>query len=146
MTRSIRVSRTLPYTAHEIWTALVDPDELREWFCDNDFQPAVGHKFRFRDRPRMGWNGIMECEVLVVDPPRTLSYSFKSNMLKDTIVTILLEPDGDGTRVVIEHAGFRGIGEWFVSHMLRGGWGKMLRVRLPAVLVARRSTVEKARV
>ena len=37
----------------------------------NDFQPVVGHTFNFRATPMPHWNGVTDCQVLVVEP-RTL--------------------------------------------------------------------------
>ena len=36
----------------------------------NDFQPTVGHRFTFRADPMPHWNGVTDCEVLVVEPHR----------------------------------------------------------------------------
>jgi hypothetical protein len=40
----------------------------------NDFQPVVGHRFNFRATPMPNWNGLIDCEVLVVEPNSRLSY------------------------------------------------------------------------
>ena len=42
----------------------------------NDFQPVVGHRFQFRATPQPHWNGVIDCEVLVVEPYQRLSYSW----------------------------------------------------------------------
>ncbi|SCM77625.1 hypothetical protein KL86PLE_41430 [uncultured Pleomorphomonas sp.] len=39
---------------------------------DNDFVPAVGHRFNLRGE----WGGMLDCEVLAVEPPGTLSYTW----------------------------------------------------------------------
>jgi hypothetical protein len=33
----------------------------------SDFQPVVGHKFQFRSEPTPHWNGVTDCEVVVVE-------------------------------------------------------------------------------
>jgi uncharacterized protein YndB with AHSA1/START domain len=45
----------------------------------NDFQPVVGHKFNFRARPMAHWNGATDCQVLVVEPHKRLSYSWNAS-------------------------------------------------------------------
>jgi uncharacterized protein YndB with AHSA1/START domain len=45
----------------------------------NDFQPVVGHKFTFRCAPMPHWNGVTDCEVLVVEPNRRLSYTWNAS-------------------------------------------------------------------
>ena len=61
-----------------------------------DFAPVVGHKFQFRVKPQLGWRGIVDCEVLEVDQPRKLSYSWQGDpKYRVTNVTWLLEPTAD---------------------------------------------------
>lgn len=59
-----------------VWQALTDRATLSQWmlFQSNDFEPVVGHVFQFRDSP--GWDGFVDCEVLEVDEPHRLSYSW----------------------------------------------------------------------
>ena len=38
----------------------------------NDFAPVVGHRFNLRG----DWGGVLDCEVLAVEPNRTLSYTW----------------------------------------------------------------------
>ena len=45
-----------------------------------------------------------------------------------------LHPEGTGTRLELEHRGFRGIGGLLLRAMLGGGWGRMVRQSLRAVL------------
>jgi hypothetical protein len=42
------------------------------WLMENDFQPVVGHRFSFRSTPMPmpNWNGIIDSEVLFVEPNR----------------------------------------------------------------------------
>jgi uncharacterized protein YndB with AHSA1/START domain len=70
-----------------------------------DFAPRVEHRFRFVSKPVGGWVGIVNCEVLELEPNRRLVYTWKSNML-DTKVTFMLELEGTGTRLRLEHTGF----------------------------------------
>lgn len=75
-TRSLVIEKELPYPPEKIWRALTEGALLKEWLMDNDFQPVVGHKFTFRATPRPNWNGVIECEVLAVEPSTKLSYSW----------------------------------------------------------------------
>ena len=58
------------------------------------------------------WNGVTDCEVLVIEPNRRLSYSWNAsgseavNGLK-TVVTWTLARTGNGTLVRMEQRGFR---------------------------------------
>ena len=73
---------------------------------DNDFQPVVGHRFNFRSTPMPNWNGVIDCEVLVVEPNKKLSYSWSSLGLESVVVWTLLATKG-GTLVRMEQSGFR---------------------------------------
>jgi uncharacterized protein YndB with AHSA1/START domain len=78
----------------------------------NDFAPVVGHLFNFRTTPVPHWNGIVDCEVLVVEPCRRLSYSWKASGEEAagglrTVVTWTLTPTAAGIRVRMEQSGFR---------------------------------------
>jgi uncharacterized protein YndB with AHSA1/START domain len=79
---------------------------IKEWLMDNDFQPVVGHKFTFRAEPRPNWSGVVECEVLVVEPNTKLSYSWGSLGL-GSIVVWTLAATRSGTLVRMEQSGFR---------------------------------------
>ena len=72
----------------------------------NDFQPVVGHRFSFRATPAPNWNGVIDCEVLVVQPNSRLSYTWGS-MGMNSVVTWTLTPTEGGTHVRMEQSGFR---------------------------------------
>jgi uncharacterized protein YndB with AHSA1/START domain len=72
----------------------------------NDFQPVVGHRFNFRSTPVPGWDGVIACEVLVVEPKSRLSYSW-GTMGMVSMVAWTLTPTKDGTHVRMEQTGFR---------------------------------------
>ncbi len=73
---------------------------------DNDFQPVVGHAFKFRSPPMPRWDGIIDSEVLVVEPNKTLSYTWSSLGLVSVVVWTLVAT-GSGTLVRMEQSGFR---------------------------------------
>ena len=104
-TRSVVIEKELPYPPEKIWRALTEGALLKEWLMDNDFQPVVGHKFTFRSTPRPNWNGVIECEVLAVEPSKKLSYSWGSLGLGTVVVWTLAATEG-GTLVRMEQSGF----------------------------------------
>jgi uncharacterized protein YndB with AHSA1/START domain len=124
-----------PHPPERVWRALTDPQELAMWLMPNDFVPELGHKFQFRTKPRGTWRGIVDCELLELDPPRRISYSWLGDpKAKATRVTWTLTPTEGGTRLVLEHCGFRGIGGFLLRWILGAGWKKMLRTKLRDVL------------
>ena len=104
-TRSVVVERELPHAPEKIWRALTEGQLIEQWLMSNDFQPVVGHRFTFRATPVPGWNGIIESEVLVVEPPSRLSYSW-GTLGVGTVVTWTLTPTESGTHLRMEQTGF----------------------------------------
>jgi uncharacterized protein YndB with AHSA1/START domain len=99
------IEKEMPYPPEKIWSALTQGSLIKEWLMDNDFQPVVGHSFQFRSTPVPNWNGIIDSEVLVVEPNKKLSYSWGSLGL-ESAVTWTLTPTDVGTHVRMEHSGF----------------------------------------
>jgi uncharacterized protein YndB with AHSA1/START domain len=111
-TRSIVIEREMPHPPEKIWRALTQGALIAEWLMPNDFQPVVGKTFNFRTTPMPHWNGIVDGEVLVVEPLQRLSYRWDAsgaeaaNGLR-TVVTWTLTPIKTGTLLRMEQAGFR---------------------------------------
>jgi uncharacterized protein YndB with AHSA1/START domain len=109
-TRSVVVEREFAHPPEKIWRALTQPHLIEEWLMKNDFKPVVGHSFNLRADPQPGWNGIINCEVLVVEPNKTLSYTWNSgeaDLAIKSVVTLSLIPKGAGTLLRMEQTGFR---------------------------------------
>ncbi|HEY4921037.1 MAG TPA: SRPBCC domain-containing protein [Xanthobacteraceae bacterium] len=104
--RSVVVERELPYPPEKIWRALTQPHLIEEWLMKNDFMPVVGHRFNLRRAPRPDLNIVVDCEILVVEPNKTLSYTWAAFDL-DSVVTWTLTPTSAGTRLRMEQSGFR---------------------------------------
>src|ERR1700722_670806 len=105
-TRSVVIEKVLPHSPEKIWRALTEGPLIKEWLIDNDFQPVVGHKFNFRFTPMPKWNGIIDSQVLVIEPNKKLSYTWGSLGLESVVVWTLVPAEG-GTLVRMEHSGFR---------------------------------------
>lgn len=104
-TRTAVVERDFPHAPEKLWRALTQPHLIAEWLLQNDFAPTVGHRFSLRADPQPNWNGVIDCEVLVVEPNKTLSYTW-GTMGLDTTVTLTLSPTSDGTHLRMEQSGF----------------------------------------
>ena len=100
-TLSVVVEREIAHPPEKIWRALTQPHLLAEWLMENDFKPAVDHRFSLSG----DW-GAADCTVLTVEPNRTLSYTWDAMGLEST-VTLTLTPTGKGTHLRMEQAGFR---------------------------------------
>ena len=107
-TRSVVVERDFPHLSEKLWRALTQPHLIEEWLMKNDFLPLVGHHFKLRG----DWGGVLDCEVLEVEPNKTLSYTW--NFVHDdaafnlrSVVTFTLTPTHTGTHLRVEQSGFR---------------------------------------
>lgn len=104
--RSVIVEREIPYPPEKIWRALTQPHLIEEWLMENDFKPVIGHKFNLRRSPKPDMNIVVDCQVRVVEPNKTLSYTWDAIGL-ESVVTWTLTPTSAGTRLRMEQAGFR---------------------------------------
>jgi uncharacterized protein YndB with AHSA1/START domain len=104
-TRTLVIEREMPHPPEKVWRALTEGALLTEWLMTNDFEPVVGHRFTFRANPVPGWNGIIDCEVMVVEPPSRLSYSW-GTLGSESVVTFALTPTASGTNLRMEQSGF----------------------------------------
>jgi len=105
-TLSVVVEREMPFPPDMIWRALTQPHLIEEWLMRTDFKPIVGHRFNFRADPQPQWNGVVDCQVLVVEPNKTLSYTWGALGL-DSVVTFTVTPTSAGTHLRMEQTGFR---------------------------------------
>lgn len=107
-TLSVVVEREFPHPPEKLWRALTQPHLIEEWLMKNDFMAAVGHRFNLRGE----WGGVLDCEVLEVEPHKTLSYTWDFNHEDAaynlrSVVTFTLTPTNAGTLLRMEQAGFR---------------------------------------
>ena len=133
MKRDLSFEIVYPNRPEDVWRALTSSDALAGWLMENDFAPRIGHKFHFRSKSRFGFNRVIPCEVLEVDEPRVLSYSWG---VKGSVVTFRLEPSVDGTRLRLEHKGLGGVRGIALAWVLSHGWKHKIDQRLPAVLTS----------
>jgi uncharacterized protein YndB with AHSA1/START domain len=125
------VERTMPHPPEKVWGALTSAPLVAEWLMENDLQPVVGHRFNFCATPIPNmWNGVTDCEVLEVEPPVRLVYSWNASGaeadggLKTTVAWTLTPTDG-GTHVRMEQSGFRPQDEGGFQSM-GGGWPRIV--------------------
>jgi uncharacterized protein YndB with AHSA1/START domain len=107
-TRSVVVERDIAHPPEKLWRALTQPHLITEWLMRNDdFQPVTGKSFRLSG----DWGGV-DCEVLAVEPGKTLTYSW-NHAHEDpafdlrSVVSFTLTPTPTGTLLRMEQTGFR---------------------------------------
>ena len=100
-TRAVVVEREIAFPPEKLWRALTQPHLIDEWLMKNDFKPVVGHRFDLR----ADW-GSVECQVLTIEPNKTLSYTWAAYGL-ESVVTWTLSATSTGTQLRMEQSGFR---------------------------------------
>jgi uncharacterized protein YndB with AHSA1/START domain len=105
-TRTLVIERVFPHPPEKLWRALTENPLIAQWLMKNDFEPIAGRKFQFLSEPVPNWDGVIDCEVLIVDPLKRLSYSW-STLGLDSVVLWTLTPAAGGTHVRMAHSGFR---------------------------------------
>jgi uncharacterized protein YndB with AHSA1/START domain len=106
--QTVTIEREFPHPPEKLWRALTQPHLIEEWLMKTDFAPTVGHHFKLRGE----WGGVLDCEVLSIEPLKALSYTW--DFVHDdaafnlkSVVTFTLTPTPAGTHLRMDQAGFR---------------------------------------
>ena len=107
-TRSAVVEREFAHPPEKLWRALTQPHLIEEWLMKNDFKLDVGHRFNLRG----DWGGVLDCEVLEIEPNRTLAYTWNfasedAAYQLESVVTFTLTPTASGTHLSLVQSGFK---------------------------------------
>jgi uncharacterized protein YndB with AHSA1/START domain len=106
-TGALSFESDLPHPPEKVWRALTDPSLLAQWLLPAvDLELAPGAAFTLKTQPQPGWDGIVNCEFVAIEPNRKLSYTWRVGEM-DTVVTFTLAPTDSGTRLSLVHAGFQ---------------------------------------
>jgi uncharacterized protein YndB with AHSA1/START domain len=126
---SLTLSMDFQFTTsvERLWSALTDSSKLAKWMAnlhtgegmENNFKPIVGHQFQFRSKPTEFWNGIIEGEVLIVEEPNRLSYTWASGE-KHTVTWTLQDLGGGKVNLHLEQTG---ISNTQALNGAKYGWG-----------------------
>lgn len=104
---SISFEFDLQHAPQKVWRALTDPALLTEWLL-----PVVGLElepgaaFMFKAPPQPGWDGVVNCRFLEIEPQKKLSWSWVVGDIA-TVVTFTLTPTANGTRLSLVQSGFK---------------------------------------
>ena len=104
-TRTVVIERVFAHAPEKLWRALTESPLLAQWLLKNDFEPVVGHRFQFRADPMPQWDGVIDCEVQIVEPLKRLSYSWGTRGTGLMVLWTLTVVEG-GTHVRVEQSGF----------------------------------------
>lgn len=139
---AVRVESVYPTTADDLWAAVTDPERLARWLAvvEGDLRPGGAFTARFTSE----WEGPGRIEVC--EPPTRLLVTMGPHSADETVIEAVLEPAGDGTRLVVEERGIALVelhahGAGWQTHLedlgtsLTGGtpgpWGDRVMALLP---------------
>jgi uncharacterized protein YndB with AHSA1/START domain len=112
--RGVRYERRYDATPEEVWAALTEPAQVRNWFAEMTIEARAGGRVTFE------WSGGQKEAgiVRVFDPPTTFEYTWENG----SVVRFDVEPDGDGTLLVLDHSKLphtqtTGVGAGWHSHL-----------------------------
>jgi uncharacterized protein YndB with AHSA1/START domain len=114
--RTVRHVRHYDATPEEVWAALTEPDQVKNWLAEMTIEPRAGGRISFRWEAGETETG----EVRVFDPPRTFEYTWEEGSISH--IRFQLAPDAGGTVLVLEHSliapdSAAGIGAGWHSHL-----------------------------
>jgi len=99
--RGVRFERRYDASPPEVWAALTVPDRLARWFAQAELELRVGAPYTLRFDPDDDTQQARG-EVLALEPGRILELSWQHPEQPDSVVRFELEPDGDGTLLVLD--------------------------------------------
>jgi len=129
----IQIKRVYKHPSKKVWNALTSPEALADWLMETiDFKLEEGTIFQFKDKPQGGWDGIVNCKILSLDQPNSITYSWQaSGMKKPTIVNWQIKQIAPNeTLLTLSHNGFEGVSGWFTKQILAFGWKSMMKKKL----------------
>jgi uncharacterized protein YndB with AHSA1/START domain len=136
-TRKIEMQWDLPHAPAKVWRALTEPALVAQWLLPSGIEAKPGHRFQFQAPALPHWDGIVQSEVLALEPGKKLAYAWNTGGPQglDTQVIWTLVPIAGGTRLSLEHAGFKPE-QQFAFAGAGQGWQRNVSERMNAVLAA----------
>jgi uncharacterized protein YndB with AHSA1/START domain len=134
MKADIDLTAEYPHPIERVWAALTSAEALAAWLMPNDFLPEVGHSFTFRTKPAPGFDGVVRCQLLELDPPARLVWSQVGGKIETTVTFTLTAITATRTRLRMHQAGFHGLGAQLARKIMSTGWPGILCKRLAGYL------------
>lgn len=112
---SLTLKRRFKASPAKVFAAWTDPDKMKRWMGPHPVEPVlteidarVGGRFRFVVRSSDGEehdvSGVYR--EVVRDRKLVFTWAWKSTPERESLVTVELTPDGEGTLLTLTHAQF----------------------------------------
>lgn len=108
MIQDVKLDIFYPHPPERVWKALTNRSALATWMMENDFEPFLGQKFRFQSNSHSELKTTIHCEVVEIDEPKRLVYTWQDGSTDKPTLTIwtLILVEG-GTQLQLEHQLYR---------------------------------------
>jgi uncharacterized protein YndB with AHSA1/START domain len=104
MSQTVKLDVFYPYPPERVWQVLTDRRALAAWMMENDFEPKLGHKFRFYSHPLPGFKTTIQCEVVELEAPTRLAYTWQECATAEpSLVVWTLTTVTGGTQLHLKH-------------------------------------------
>jgi uncharacterized protein YndB with AHSA1/START domain len=112
---SLTVKRRYHAPPEKVFSAWTDPKKLGRWFCPvacepvlAETDPRVGGRYRIVVRTQSGEEHDVSGTFREVVPNRRLvfTWAWRTTPERESLVTVELKPDGDGTLLTLTHEQF----------------------------------------
>jgi uncharacterized protein YndB with AHSA1/START domain len=112
---SLTVKRHYHAPPEKVFSAWTDPKKLGRWFCPVACEPVlaetdarVGGRYRIVVRAQSGEEHDVSGTFREVVPNRRLvfTWAWRTTPERESLVTVELKPDGDGTLLTLTHEQF----------------------------------------
>jgi uncharacterized protein YndB with AHSA1/START domain len=104
MKEQVRLNVFYSHPPEKVWQALTDRQILNIWMMSNNFEPLLGHKFKFESNSLSGIKTIIYCEVVELEEPKRLAYTWQDEMTSEpSLVIWTLNSVEGGTQVKLSH-------------------------------------------
>ena len=118
----------------KVWAAVSSSDGIAAWWMENTFEPVLGHEFVLHAGP----HGDSRCKVTELEPISRVGFDWNF----DWHLTFELRDLGDNkTEFTLIHSGFDAEKSTFfgqphtaVREIMDGGWGKIVKEKLPSFI------------
>ena len=115
---AVRLTRRYDANPAEVWDALTRPESVARWLAPaSKLELEPGGTIELRFNPMR-----VDCRVRALESGRVLELDWHERGKEPSVVRFELVPDGEGTRLVLEHAQIPAV----VGSAYAAGWTRHL--------------------
>jgi uncharacterized protein YndB with AHSA1/START domain len=128
ITTEINHSWFLVQKPEKIWNYLTQPEFIRQWLTEDNFEAIVGHSFQLMASPEILSDSVsvVNCKVIEIVNPKRISFSWAGRLRNggtelDLLIEWTLNARRNATELQLRLSGFTNANT-FVSHEMAEWW------------------------